>query len=154
MINFVRLILFIPAMILGAFASILFSAIFNLPIDFLHWISSMFGDWSLGGLLFGSANIRMTEGLALFFTGVFMAIFGLTFGLNMFPYQTQRGKAVYMLFAILLLAIASPNNIEVYGSHFLYFAKLMGGVAGFAIILVALRDENGIRYFQFIDKKI
>lgn len=154
LIKFIRVIFFIPAMYLGVFVSIFVAIIFNSPFIFLE---SHFGNWPvnliIGILGLENINIKVSEGIIVMFSGVFASLIGLLFALSVFPYGRHRSKVAYVLFAMLLIRPAPPRQIEIYGSYFVYFSKLVGLVLGFGIILSAILNEKSSRIFNFIDNK-
>ena len=154
MIKLIRVIFFVPAMYLGALLSVPVSAISNLPILLIDWITERMGNWSLGALIFGSTKASFSEIFYVLVSGIFMSSIGLFFALSIFPYEKHRNKIIYFLFALLLIGFSSPRQFDTYGSWYLYSAKLIGIVIGFGIVLKLLLDPNTKTIFAYVDKRI
>lgn len=150
----IRTIVFVPAMWLGMLLSIPVSLFFNIPLIFFDWLNGKFGDWSLVGFIFGSANaVSLSEGLQALVSGVFMSSIGLFVALSVFPFEKHRSKVVYLLLLFLLIEFSSPRQIDLYDSVFLYSMKLVGIVMGSAVIVIMLLNPAAKPVFAWIDRR-
>ena len=149
-----RLILFIPAMYIGLFLSIIITAIWNIPLTFLEWLLDIFGDWSLLKLIFGIKQTTLIEITYILSSGIFMSLIGLYLALLVFPHKKHRNKIVYLLLALLLIGFSSQSQMDIYNSAVLYYTKIIGILIGFGIILGMLKDKKAKALFSYIDKKI
>ena len=149
MIKFIRILLFIPAFLVGMVLSVLVGTIFNLPFILIDHISS---NWSLGALLFGP-NMNLTEIVCVFWSGFFMASMGILSSVVVFPYERHRNKTAYVLSVFVVLIGLNPANLSSYGSTPLYISKFLGNVTGIIVALIMLRGPIGKRLISSIDKR-
>lgn len=150
MIKFLRIILLIPAIVLGGFLAVLTTAIWNLPLTFLEWILNLFGDWSLWGFVFGK-DVSTFEILYVLSSGIFTSTIALYLGTSMFPYQKHRKKIAYLISVCFLISFSSLEQLKIYeGAVYLYCIKIIGIFIG--ILLVFQWGRKNKWSFDFVDK--
>ena len=152
--NLFRIILFIPAMYIGLFLSVFVTAIWNMPFIFIEWFFGLFGNWSLLGLIFGYTDTTIIEIIYVLTSGIIGSLIGLYMSLVIFPYKKHRNKIIYLLLILLILGFSSQSQLEIYENMYLYYAKIIGILIGFGIIIKTVTDKKGENLFCYIDKKL
>ncbi len=151
----IRALLVLPAMFLGGLVAALAATIYNMPLIFIAWLDKRMGGWSLGTILLGRAlSDRITDCICAVFSGIFVSVIALVFALNMFPFIRHRRGAAYLFFTLLFLNYASPHQIAIYGSRYVYGAKLLGVVIGFVGLLNLLANPEAAGLFSYVDRKL
>ena len=153
-IKLVRLILFVPAMILGELLAVIATAIWNIPLSLLGWVNGLLGDWSLWGLIFGGQDMT-TDILYGLSSGIFTSAIGLYLGISVFPYPKYRKKVAYFLALYLLVGFSFSNQMAVGYNAYEFASKIIGILIGSLVIIRMLKDGGQHNeLFNFIDKII
>lgn len=149
-----RIVLVIPAVILGEILAVIVTAIWNAPLTFLETYSGLFGNWNLWGLVFGGPDmtIDILYGIS---SGIFLSAIGLYLGISVFPYAKHRNKIAYFLIALLLVGFSSSTQMEVpYNNAYYFYSKIIGVIIGSWVVLHMLRVHKDRGLFNFIDRMI
>lgn len=154
--SFLRTVLVLPAMILGVVLGTLISAVcFTMPLTFIEHLTNRLGGWSIGNLIFGrELKSLITDGTTTFLSGAIGVWFGLAFALNVFPFPRYRWLAGWLLFAFQFSGFAAQKQLEIYGSHALFYSKLAGALMGFALFVSMTRSPTQTGLLEILDKRL